>query len=67
MQGNVMARYDVVVYRRVIQFTEVVVDADSEDEAKTRAEAAAKGLSAERWQVEAELDHGKYEFNLSVM
>jgi hypothetical protein len=62
-----MSRFDVVVYRRVVQYTEVVVDAESEEEARAKAAEAAKARSADQWQVEYDLNDGAYEFNVSVM
>jgi hypothetical protein len=62
-----MPRFDVVVYRQVNQFVQVVVDAETEEEAQQKAAVAAKAQPADHWQVENELNPGAYTFNLSVM
>jgi hypothetical protein len=62
-----MPRYDVVVYRQVAQFVQLVVDAETEDEARVKAAEAAKAQPADHWLVETELNDGAYTFNVSVM
>ncbi len=62
-----MQRFDVVVYRQVSQFVQVVVDAETVDEARDKAAAAAKAQPSDHWQVEHDLNDGAYSFNISVM
>jgi hypothetical protein len=62
-----MQRFDVVVYRQVSQFVQVVVDAETEEEAREKAAVAAKAQPADHWQVEHELNDRAYSFNVSVM
>jgi hypothetical protein len=62
-----MPRFDVVVYRQVNQFVQVVVDAETEEAARQKAAEAALAEPADHWQVENELDPGAYTFTLSVM
>jgi hypothetical protein len=66
-QVKQMPRFDVVVYRQVNQFIQVVVDAETEDAARQKAAAAAQAQPADHWQVENEINHGEYTFTLSVM
>ncbi len=62
-----MPRFDVVVYRQVTQFIELVVDAADAEDAQVQAEALAKTQAPERWQVETEMNDGAYTFNVSAM
>jgi hypothetical protein len=48
-EGTQMQRFDVVAYRQVSQFVQVVVDAETEEEAREKAAAAAKGQPPDHW------------------